>query len=249
MQDHTTTVSGSHPSAPSATLLAEQLRYYREGAYEYDAANRTLLTADDSDGSSRRAGRERALAALAPARGQNVLELAGGTGLYTKPLAALADRLTVVDASPESLAMNVASLDSGSNVTFIEADIFEWAPPQRYDVVVFAFWLSHVPLDLFDRFWLLVGSCLTNDGTVVVIDARADEADAPTSPKATFFSEELEDGVAVRQLQDGSRHRIVRIMWDPKQLRSRLASTGWDATFVDSHWLIGHVVRSHSDCG
>ena len=33
MQDHTTTVSGSHPLAPSATLLAEQLRYYREAVF------------------------------------------------------------------------------------------------------------------------------------------------------------------------------------------------------------------------
>jgi demethylmenaquinone methyltransferase/2-methoxy-6-polyprenyl-1,4-benzoquinol methylase len=249
VRDHTTT-SASQPSGPSAVLLEEQIRYYRDGAQQYDTANHTLLAADDSDGSSRRAGRERALAALAPARGQNVLELAGGTGLYTKSLAALADRLTVVDASPESLAINLSGLEPGSDVTFVEADIFEWTPPERYDVVVFAFWLSHVPLDLFDQFWLLVESCLESDGTVVVIDARADRADASTPQKATFFSEkQLDDGVVMRQLPDGSRHRIVRIMWEPQQLRSRLASTGWDATFVDSHWLIGHVVRSQSDRG
>lgn len=100
-------------------------------------------------------------------------ELAGGTGLYTKSLAALADRLTVVDASPESLAINLSGLEPGSDVTFVEADIFEWDTPQRYDVVVFAFWLSHVPLDLFDQFWLLVESCLESDGTVVVIDASS----------------------------------------------------------------------------
>jgi hypothetical protein len=30
-------------------------------------------------------------------------------------------------------------------VEFIEADVFAWEPPRRYDTVLFAFWLTHVP--------------------------------------------------------------------------------------------------------
>lgn len=244
MPDHPSTNENRAPGDLTTTLLEDQLRYYRLGASEYHEANNDLLAASDPDGASRRAGRQQALAALAPAQGRRVLELAGGTGLYTRPLAVLADRLTVVDASPESLALNRSHLDPHTYVTFVAADIFQWTPVEQYDVVVFAFWLSHVPLELFDRFWELVDSCLHDEGTVVVIDARAPRAAATLHQKETFFSEErIDDGVVMRQLGDGSRHRVVRVMWDPQELTARLALSGWDATFEDSSWLIGHVVR------
>ena len=74
----------------------------------------------------------------------NVLELAGGTGWWTQRLAATANRLTVVDSSPETLDLNrnrVGRLD----VDYVVADIFSWQLQRTYDVVFFSFWISHVP--------------------------------------------------------------------------------------------------------
>lgn len=228
----------------TSDILAEQLRYYRDGAEQYDDANRSLLLASDDDGESRRAGRRAALRALSVARGRSVLELAGGTGIYTEPLARLAHSLTVVDASPESLVLNRRRTDGIAAVRYVEADIFAWEPADRYEVVVCAFWLSHVPRSLFESFWTLVEACLTATGTVVVIDARAPVGDAPSSGKENFFSEDRIDGsVSVRCLPDGSAHRIVRILWHPDQLTTELGRLGWDAKFDDSHWLIGHISR------
>lgn len=228
----------------TADVLAEQLRYYRDGAEEYDQASRSLLVAGDDDGESRRAGRRAALRALSVARGRSVLELAGGTGIYTEPLARLAHSLTVVDASPESLALNGRRTAGIAAVRYIEADIFDWKPPERYDVVVFAFWLSHVPCRLFTSFWRLVDACLTPTGTVVVVDARAPLDDPSVSPRANFFSEDRIDGsISVRRLADGSAHRIVRVLWHPDQLRAELGQLGWAANFEDSHWLIGHISK------
>ena len=33
------------------------------------------------------------------------------------------------------------------------ADLFAWQPEERFDSIFFAFWLSHVPEEQFDRFW------------------------------------------------------------------------------------------------
>lgn len=234
-------------SVDTSRLLQEQLDYYRVGAAEYDTANWDLLAASDQDGASRRAGRERALAALAVAKGRKVLELAGGTGLYTGELVDLASELTVVDGSPESLAINEARVGSRREVEFVVADLFSWSPRDQYEVVVFAFFLSHVPLDRFDAFWALVDRCLAPDGTVIVIDARAPQAGAAPSEKPTFFSEDrIDDTTVVRRTGDGTLHRVVRVMWSPEELAACLAGLGWAATFEESHWLIGEVTRTTS---
>ena len=61
-----------------------------------------------------------------------------------------------MDTSSEALAINAAKL-AGSTipVRYIQANVFEWRPDRRYDVVCFAFWLSHVPKPLFEEFWSL----------------------------------------------------------------------------------------------
>jgi ubiquinone/menaquinone biosynthesis C-methylase UbiE len=71
-----------------------------------------------------------------------VLELAGGTGWWTARLASTAAQLTVIDASPEVLAINRQRV--ATDVTYVVADVFEWRPDRAYDVVFFSFWLSHV---------------------------------------------------------------------------------------------------------
>ena len=71
-----------------------------------------------------------------------VLELACGTGVWTAQLARYATELTALDASSEMLA--VAKRRVGEQVRFVHADVFDWAPERRYDVVFFGFWLSHL---------------------------------------------------------------------------------------------------------
>ena len=74
-----------------------------------------------------------------------MLELAGGTGLWSRRLAHTAQHLTVVDAAPEVLAINRERVGDPS-VAYVQADLFHYAPaPGAYDVCFFSFWLSHVP--------------------------------------------------------------------------------------------------------
>ncbi len=49
-------------------------------------------------------------------------------------------------------------------VTFRVADVVGWVPPQRFDTVFFAFWLSHVPAAAFGRFWSVVRGALAGPG-------------------------------------------------------------------------------------
>jgi 2-polyprenyl-3-methyl-5-hydroxy-6-metoxy-1,4-benzoquinol methylase len=88
-----------------------------------------------------------------------VLELACGPGVWTGQLLRHAAEVTAVDASPEMLTVAAARVGS-DRVRFVRADLFDWVPDRRYDVVFFGFWLSHVPPERFDSFWSLVADSL-----------------------------------------------------------------------------------------
>ena len=45
-------------------------------------------------------------------------------------------------------------------VELIEADVFGWQPPRRYDTVFLAFWLIHVPPARFAAFWSMLRAAL-----------------------------------------------------------------------------------------
>src|ERR1700744_2007881 len=93
------------------TVLTEQLDYYRARALEYDKWwNREGRFDRGAEANPRWFAEttelERALERFDP-RG-DVLELACGTGLWTRRLATRAARLTAVDGAAEVLALNRA---------------------------------------------------------------------------------------------------------------------------------------------
>jgi demethylmenaquinone methyltransferase/2-methoxy-6-polyprenyl-1,4-benzoquinol methylase len=218
-------------------LLDEQIAYYRARAPEYDdwwfkrgrfqrppevrrrwAADVALL--------------EDAVDAFDPQG--SVLELAAGTGLWTRRLARSATSVTALDASPEVLALNRERVaGDGAPVEYVVADLFAWEPPRRYDVAFFSFWISHVPPARFDDFWSLVDRALVPDGRAFLID---------NAPSVDWY--DGDGGVTRRELGDGRTYDIVKVYWSPTDLRDRLARIGWRAELRRGEFfLYGSVAR------
>jgi len=107
------------------------------------------------------------------------MELACGTGIWTEQLLRHAAEITTVDASPEMLGIASRRVES-DRVRFVLADIFNWEPDRRYDVVFFGFWLSHVPLERFDAFWAPVAQCLSRR-------AACSSSTTPTAPQTSSW--------------------------------------------------------------
>jgi SAM-dependent methyltransferase len=195
-------------------LVAEQIAYYRAHAPDYD-----------NDIADLHPEWSQAIDEL-PITG-DILELACGSGRWTPLLAARARSVTAVDAAPEMLAMarqRVGNLP----VEFIEADVFAWEPPRRYDTVFFAFWLTHVPLARFAAFWSMVGSALAPGGRVCFVDDtdRERAGERVVADQAT--------PAVWRRLRDGSEHRVVKVFYKPGELAARLAELGWSAEIRES---------------
>jgi len=215
----------------SATaILQDQIDYYRARAAEYDE---WWLRGGRYDRGAELNARwhaetgavETALVAwLDERRPRHVLELACGTGLFTRHLAPRADHVTAVDASSEVLAINRARVAS-DNVEYVEADLFAWQPPWRYDAVFFSFWLSHVPPVRFDAFWAMVGRALVPGGAAYLIDSAFDR----TSTAKDHVLPGHDEGVVTRRLNDGREFRIVKVFYEPDTLTTRLKQIGWSA--------------------
>jgi SAM-dependent methyltransferase len=208
-------------------LLAEQARYYRERASEYEDWWFRRGRYDRGDAADARwfadaAKLQTALERFAPTG--DVLELACGTGLWTERLVGHAASVTAVDGSPEMLELCRARVND-PRVEYLQADLFAWEPQRTYDVCFFSFWLSHVPRERFDAFWEKVGRAVGHSGRVFFIDSlRHDKASAADHALPEHGSETM-----LRRLADGREYHIVKRFHEPQPLRERLADLEWNA--------------------
>lgn len=229
-------------------LLAEQLRYYRERAGEYDDWWLRRGRYDRGEAANARwfaeVGEvEAAFDRCAP--DGDVLELACGTGLWTRRLAARARRVTAIDAAPEPLALareRLAAMPGAARVHFVCADVFTWRPDGAFDACCFAFWLSHVPEERFAAFWATVGAALAPGGRVLFLDSlRSDRSTA-----ADHVLPPAGEQTQIRRLGDGREFRVVKRFHDPAELERRLAGLGWRAVVrrTEEFFLYGGAIRA-----
>lgn len=219
-------------------LLAEQVAFYRARAPKYDEwwqRRGAYARGPEIDLEFDRQVRVVEDALRGFAIGGAVLELAGGTGWWTERLAPSADHLTVVDSSPEALELNRARV-AGPHVDYVVGDIFGWSPEQRYDVVFFSFWLSHVPRGRVAAFWQMVRSCLRPGGRVFLVDNHEDPA--PAEDIKDPYVRRYETDRHVRQLEDGCAYHVVKVMYEPDELAAQLADLGWAAELQATPWFL-----------
>ena len=205
-------------------LLDQQVAYYRARAPEYDEWFLRENRYDHGPEHRREWFRdieEIRTALRSTVRDAKVLELACGTGLWTECLAEQNSHILAMDASPEVIAINRERVRS-ANVAYQLADIFSWAPSETFDVVFFAFWLSHVPASRFDAFWSMVQAALRPGGQAFFIDSVLE-----TTSSARDHGPVDRSGVVHRKLNDGREFDVVKVFYEPGELERRLVDLGW----------------------
>ena len=108
------------------------------------------------------------------------------------------------------------------NVDYVLADILSWSRDRRYDLVFFAFWLSHVPKARFEAFWHLVRESVVPGGHFFFIDELSNKL-------AQEFETKLGSGIVRRTLDDGRVFRAVKVYYRPIQLERKVSDLGWNA--------------------
>jgi|SRR5579863_3470165 len=257
---------GSRPPSDDR-LLAEQAAYYRARAGEYDewffrrgrydhgaADNQRWFT---EVGHLRRALqaflRDRAACKGGPLR---VLELACGTGLWTRELAAGSSggwvgHVTALDNAPEMLARaadRLAGQPASAPVEFKQADLFAAdslvAGADEFDVAFIGFFLSHVPAAQWSELWRKIAIWLGPSAAVFLVDSLS----TATSRAVDHPVPDALGETALRRLNDGREFRVVKVFYSPQSLADRLAREGWDAQIrtTTEYFLYGTASRSPS---
>lgn len=203
-------------------ILKEQLDYYRARAREYDRTVQQLgQPAPDAAGdpavATELAHIRAALHRLPPCA--EALELACGTGIWTQELLKVAQQITALDGAPEMLDVNEAKLGSLARVRYECIDLFTWQPGHPYDLVFFAFWLSHVPLERLGNFLEKVARAVQVGGHLFIVDE-------PGGGKLLSGAADAES-TQTRRLEDGREFRIVKAYYEPGAIQRNLARRGF----------------------
>lgn len=152
------------------------------------------------------------------ARGRPVLEIACGTGYWTRYVAPCASRLVATDFSEEMLG--VATAQELAQVSFLRRDAYDLGDlgPGRFDFGYAMHWVSHIPLARWAEFFTGFHACLNRGATVLLADdiRRPDDADPYYSKLAT------RDSYEIRRLPNGQSYEIVKTYFTPDELRALL---------------------------
>jgi len=217
----------------SDDVLADQIDYYRARAPEYDQWWNREGRYDKGDEftagwRAEVAQAEAWLDRFAPVG--DVLEIAAGTGNWTRRLIRHATRVLAVDASPETLAINAEKVGADAPVEHVVADIFDWQPPRHFDHIFFSFWISHVPDEAIVDFMDTVAAAMKPGARVAMLDNRGADADERHVVEITDGTTDNRTGLSERLLNDGSTFTIVKVYRPPERLAELLEPHGWHVT-------------------
>ena len=217
-------------------ILDEQTTYYRQMAQEYDE------TTGQTEDLQRAFARARDLLQQhAPV--EQILELACGTGTWTRALLPLGRELTAIDASPEMLALARQKVGNAV-VQFQQVDLFQWQPRQQYDLVFFANWLSHVPPQRLDAFLGTVARAVRPGGSLVMVDQYA-----PMQEDREIIVQKEEGAIyAKRSLLNGQTFLIVKVFYDLQIIENLLDALDFTVTVhkLDDIFFFLHARRKAS---
>jgi demethylmenaquinone methyltransferase/2-methoxy-6-polyprenyl-1,4-benzoquinol methylase len=215
----------------TAATLREQQEYYNERATEYDEwwMRQGRYDRGDEENNIWFAEQEEVRSAFASLDwGGDILELAGGTGIWTEWLAPRVRHITVLDGSLEMIAVNAARLEAGGyrgKADYRHVDLFSWQPERQYDGLFMGYFLSHVPAAMMEAFLAKLASALRPGGVLGLIDGRRDARS--TSPDQPPPGPETE--LMTRRLNDGRTFQIIKRFDEPDVLADAFARHGIDA--------------------
>lgn len=217
-------------AVPGADALAE---YYAKRASEYD----TIYGRPERQSDLRRlesvVGQSFA--------GWDVLEIACGTGYWTRFIAQRASSIVAIDCNRQVLEVARQRAYGECPVTFVETDAYTLSEVSgRFDAAFCGFWWSHVPRRRLPAFLGLLHSRLRNGALIIAIDNIYVEGSSTPIAGRDCNGETYQ----IRMLQDGTRHEVLKNFPSEAELRSSLgeAAIRVEYSALEYYWLLRYKV-------
>ncbi|MGP1682471.1 MAG: class I SAM-dependent methyltransferase [Giesbergeria sp.] len=138
--------------------------------------------------------------------GARVIEIACGTGFWTKFIAPVAAHVLALDTAAETISIAKNRVSAGK-VDFLLGDAYALSQHiGQFDAAFAGFWFSHIPRTRRRQFLLGLAARLEPGAKVVFLDNRYVEGSS--SPLTARDAEG--NTFQTRQLSDGSTHMVLK---------------------------------------
>lgn len=173
--------------------------------------------------------------------GRIVLELACGTGFWTKFLSKSARKVLATDYSFKMLEIASSRLAKQPNIIFLQADAYH--PPTafpKFNGVMANWWFSHIPKRKIKQFLDTLHSRLDKNSVVLMVDdvyitGRGGEL---------IQKEGMEDTFKRRVLKSGEQFDILKNYYDQDELEKIFSrySQRLEIKYLTNFWIVKYYI-------
>ncbi|NML62160.1 class I SAM-dependent methyltransferase [Massilia sp. RP-1-19] len=170
-------------------------------------------------------------------RGHVVLELACGTGYWTRLIAETADSVLATDVNPEMLEMAKLRALPADKVQLRVADAYDLpADLGSFTAIFIGFWWSHVQRAEQERFLAKLSKKIGKDVMLVLLDDCYVEGSSDTVARTDLEGNTFQ----IRTAVDGERYEIPKNYPSDSGLRKKLGSSVREIriTRLEYYWLL-----------
>ena len=154
---------------------------------------------------------------------RSVLEVACGTGYWTRRIALKAASITACDLAPETLDVARAQQPDANTVNFVLGNAFALQQvPGEFDAAFVGFFWSHILRDDIGNFLNGLHQRISVGGRVMILDNRYVEGSNSPIARTDAGGNTYQN----RVLSDGTHHEVLKNFPSVDELHTTLSSAG-----------------------
>lgn len=172
--------------------------------------------------------------------GNNVLEIACGTGFWTEKITQTANAVLATDINQAVLELAQQKTYPKNNVTFKIEDIYTMSGDTKYDSLFGGFIWSHIKLQDIDNFLAIVKNTVVPGGTIVFMDNNFVE-----SSNHPITSTDIDGNTfQTRKLDNGTTHLVLKNFPTEDFLRTKLSGIATRFEFINLKyfWILTFTI-------
>jgi demethylmenaquinone methyltransferase/2-methoxy-6-polyprenyl-1,4-benzoquinol methylase len=174
--------------------------------------------------------------------GRHVLEIACGTGYWTRRIALRAASIVAVDAAPSTLEFARAHQPNDANVDFRVGDAFDLASiGGSVDAAFAGFWWSHVRREDVHRFLIGLHQRMPAGSPVLFVDNRF----VAGSNQPITREDAGGNTYQRRRLESGAEHEVLKNFPTKDEIRSTIVAAGGSEPTIEEltyYWYASYFV-------
>ncbi len=169
---------------------------------------------------------------------QTVLEIACGTGYWTKQISVTARSIFATDINESVIEIAKGRNDAG-NVQFKVADMYDLSTATKYDALFGGFIWSHILLEDLDSFLQKATGFLKPGGTIAFIDSKP-IPNTIHDVKRITRTDEHGNTFQTRNLENGSTHVVLKNFPSQEFLQQKLSPCFKNIQYIplEHYWIV-----------